>query len=240
VKALIVDDERLARSALRRVLKPHEEVEVVGEAASADEALRAIRRSFPDLIFLDIEMPGGSGFDLLERLEDVPIVIFTTAYDEYAVRAFESNALDYLVKPVSAERLAAALARAEKALASAAGSSPPYAKGSAGLKQLFVRDRDRCWIVRLCDIVLMEAEGNYTRLYFGTNAPLIYRSLSGIEERLNPTSFFRASRYHIVNLGCIESLESASEGRLLVRLTNGKGVEISRRQARRLKALLSF
>jgi two-component system LytT family response regulator len=170
----------------------------------------------------------------------VPIVIFTTAYDEYAVRAFESNALDYLVKPVSSERLAAALARAEKALASAAGSLPPYAKSSAGLNQLFVRDRDRCWIVRLCDIVLMEAEGNYTRLYFGTNAPLIYRSLSGIEERLNPTSFFRASRYHIINLSCIESLESASGGRLLVRLTNGKRVEISRRQARRLKALLSF
>ena len=240
MKALIVDDERLARNALRRVLRPHEEVEVVGEAGSADEALHAIRKSFPDVIFLDVEMPGGSGFDLLERLEDVPIVIFTTAYDEYAVRAFENNALDYLVKPVSSERLAAALVRAEKALASAAGLLPLYAKGSAGLNQLFVRDRDRCWIVRLCDIVLMEAEGNYTRLYFGTNAPLIYRSLSGIEERLNPTSFFRASRYHIINFSCIESLESASGGRLLVRLTNGKRVDISRRQARKLKALLSF
>lgn len=240
MKALIIDDERLARNALRRVLKPHKEVEVVGEAASADEAVRVIHRFLPDLIFLDVEMPGGSGFDLLERLEDVPIVIFTTAYDEYAVRAFEINALDYLVKPVSSERLAAALARAEKALASTAKPLPPREQSRAGLYQLFVRDRDRCWIVRLSDIVLMEAEGNYTRLHFGTNAPLIYRSLSAIEERLDPTLFFRASRHQIINLRCIEGLESEAEGRLLVRLTNGQRAEISRRQARRLRALLSF
>jgi two-component system LytT family response regulator len=240
VKALIVDDERLARSALRRALKVHKEVEVVGEAATVDEALLAIDRAFPDLLFLDVEMPGSSGFDLLERLDDVPIVIFTTAYDEYAVRAFQVNALDYLVKPVSAERLAAALARAEAALAAAAKLHLKDANGGVGLQQLFVRDRDRCWIVRLDDIVLMEAEGNYTRLHFGAHAPLIYRSLSAIEERLNPTSFFRASRYQIINLQCIESLETASEGRLLVRLSYGKRAEISRRQARRLRALLSF
>lgn len=240
MKALIVDDERLARSALRRVLRLHKEVEVVGEAASSEEALRAIRRFPPDIIFLDVEMPGGSGFDLLERLEEVPIVIFTTAYDEHAVRAFEINALDYLVKPVTAERLAAALARAEKALARMAIRQPPHARAGAGLEQLFVKDRDRCWIVRLRDIVLMEAEGNYTRLHFGTNAPLIYRSLSAIEERLDPASFFRASRYQIINLRCIENLESEAEGRLVVRLSNGKRAEISRRQARRLRALLSF
>jgi two-component system, LytTR family, response regulator len=173
-------------------------------------------------------------------LDDVPMVIFTTAYDEYAVRAFEINALDYLVKPVSADRLAAALARAEAAWAAAAKSQRQDAKDSVGLQQLFVRDRNRCWIVRLGDVVLMEAEGNYTRLHFGTHTPLIYRSLSAIEEHLSPTSFFRASRYQIINLQCIESLESGSEGRLLVRLSHGKRAEISRRQARKLRALLSF
>lgn len=240
MKAIIVDDERLARSALRRVLSSHKEVEVVAEAASVDEALHAIHRAPPDVIFLDVEMPGGSGFDLLERLEDVPIVIFTTAYDEHAVRAFETNALDYLVKPVTVERLAAAVARAGKALAAATVAEPPKANADARLEQLFVRDRDRCWIVRLREIVLMEAEGNYTRLYFGTNAPLIYRSLSAIEGRLDPASFFRTSRFQIVNLRCIEGVETEVEGRLVLKLTNGKRAEISRRQARRLRALLSF
>jgi two-component system, LytTR family, response regulator len=240
VKALIIDDERLARSALRRLLKPHADVEIVGEAANADEALRAIRKSFPDVIFLDVEMPGSSGFDLLEKLEDVPIVIFTTAYDEYAVRAFEINALDYLVKPVSAERLAAALARAEKTLATAAKQTWSSTTPASGLTQIFVRDGDHCWIVRLADVVLMESEGNYTRLHFRGNAPLISRSLSAIEERLNPASFFRANRAQIINLGSIESVESEIEGQLLVKLTNSKAVEISRRQARRLRELLSL
>lgn len=240
MRALIIDDERLARNALRRALKLHKEVEVVGEAASSDEAVRAISRYLPDLIFLDVEMPGGSGFDLLERLEDLPMVIFTTAYDEYAVRAFEINALDYLVKPVSPERLAAALGRAEKIFAPPAKPIPPRDRSRASLHQLFVRDRERCWIVSVGDIVLMESEGNYTRLHFGTNAPLIYRSLSAIEERLDPTVFFRANRHQVINLSCVGSLESEVEGRLLVRLTNGQNVEISRRQARTLRALLSF
>jgi len=240
VRALIIDDERLARSALRRLLKPHADVEIVGEAANADEALRAIRKSFPDVIFLDVEMPGSSGFDLLEKLEDVPFVIFTTAYDEYAVRAFEINALDYLVKPVAAERLAAALSRAQKTLATAARPAPPNAGPGSALTQIFVRDGDHCWIVRLADVVLMESEGNYTRLHFGGNAPLICRSLSAIEERINPASFFRANRSQIINLRSIESVESEIEGRLLVKLTNRKVVEISRRQARRLRELLSL
>jgi two-component system LytT family response regulator len=240
VKALIIDDERLARSALRRLLKPHPDVEIVGEAANADEALRAIRKSFPDVIFLDVEMPGSSGFDLLDKLEDVPIVIFTTAYDEYAVRAFEINALDYLVKPVSAERLAATLARTQKTLAAAAKSAAPGGAPGSALTQIFVRDGDHCWIVRLADVVLMESEGNYTRLHFGGNAPLICRSLSAIEERLNPASFFRANRSQVINLRSIESVESEIEGRLLVKLTNNKAVEISRRQARRLRQLLSL
>jgi two-component system, LytTR family, response regulator len=240
LKALIIDDERLARSALRRLLKAHSDVDVVGEAADPEEALRAISRFLPDVIFLDVEMPGCSGFDLLEKLEDVPEVIFTTAYDEYAVRAFEINALDYLVKPVTAERLASALARAQKTLGMTPASAVPTAIVGTAAHQIFVRDKDRCWIVRVSDIVLMESEGNYTRLHFGANAPLVYRSLSAIEERLNPSSFFRANRAQIINLRCIQSVGSEIEGRLLVNLTSGKQVEISRRQAKRLRELLSF
>jgi two-component system LytT family response regulator len=237
VRALLIDDERLARTALRRLLKPHENVQIVGEAANPEEALRAIRKLGPDVIFLDVEMPGCNGFELLEKLEDVPIVIFTTAYDEHAVKAFEISALDYLVKPISPERLAGSLARALKAVAA-------LSRGSAGpssmLHQIFVRDGDRCWIVRLADVVLMESEGNYTRLLFGDNTPLIYRSLTAIEQRLNPSTFFRANRSQIINLRCVESVENEIEGRLVVKLTESKQVEISRRQSRRLRELLSL
>jgi two-component system, LytTR family, response regulator len=238
LRALIIDDERLARNALRRLLKVHCEVDVIAEAANPDEAIRAIHKTSPDVLFLDVEMPGGSGFDLLEKLEDVPAVIFTTAYDEYAVRAFEISALDYLVKPITAERLAQALGRAQKALAAFA-KEPSSARGAAH-HQIFVRDGEHCWIVRLSDISLMESEGSYTRLHFGGNAPLIYRSLTTIEQRLGPTKFFRANRAQIINLGWVEAVENDIDGRLSVRLRDGKQVEISRRQSRSLRELLSL
>ena len=234
MKALIVDDERLARGALRRLLREHDDVEIVGEASNADEAIRAVEKSSPDVIFLDIEMPGSNGFELLERMDDVPAVIFTTAYDEYAVRAFEVSALDYLVKPITAERLAAALARLQNAVAASSRDS------KSPLQQIFVRDRDRCWMVRLADIRLMESEGNYTRLYFGANAPLVYRSLTAIEQRLDVSAFFRANRAQIVNLNWVEHVENEVDGRLIVRLREGKQVEVSRRQSRRLRELLSL
>jgi two-component system LytT family response regulator len=234
LRALIIDDERLARSALRRLLNAHPDVKVIAEAANPDEAIRAIHKILPDLLFLDVEMPGGSGFDLLEKLEDVPAVIFTTAYDEYAVRAFEVSALDYLVKPITAERLTAALGRAQRNLA-AIPKDPSNAR-----HQIFVRDGERCWIVRLSDISLMESEGNYTRLHFGGNGPLVYRSLTAIEQRLSPATFFRANRSQIVNLGWVETVENDIDGRLSVRLRNGKQIEISRRQSRSLKELLSL
>ena len=239
MKAVIIDDERLARRALRRLLQAHGEVEVVAEAANPDEALRAIHKTSPDILFLDVEMPSGSGFDLLERLEDVPAVIFTTAYDEYAVQAFEVSALDYLVKPITAERLAAALGRAQKALA----GLPRNASNSRGTSlphQIFVRDGERCWIVQLSDISLMESEGSYTRLHFRGNAPLVYRSLTAIEQRLSPTTFFRANRSQVINLGWMESVENDIDGRLSIKLRTGKQVEISRRQSRTLRGLLSL
>jgi two-component system LytT family response regulator len=239
LRALIIDDERLARSALRRLLGAHPEVKIIGEAANPDEAIRAIDKTSPDVLFLDVEMPGGSGFDLLEKLEDVPAVIFTTAYDEYAVRAFEVSALDYLVKPITASRLAAALGRAQKGLA-AIPKEPSNTEDASAVRQIFVRDGDRCWIVRLADISLLESEGNYTRLYFGGNAPLIFRSLTALERRLSPATFFRANRSQIVNLSWIDAAENDIDGRLSIKLRNGKQVEISRRQSRSLKELLSL
>jgi len=244
MKALIIDDERLARNGLRRLLKPHKEIEISGEAANAQEGLSAIRKLNPDLIFLDVEMPGRSGFELLEQLDDVPITIFTTAYDTYAVQAFEASALDYLVKPISPQRLKVSLVRAQKTFAAISNepaqmSTHSNRSGSA-LHQVFVRDGDRCWIVRLADILLMESEGNYTRLYFGNERPLIFRSLAAIEERVNPNAFFRANRSQIVNLRWIENVENEIDGRLIVKLTKGKQIEISRRQSKRLRQLLSL
>jgi two-component system, LytTR family, response regulator len=194
MKALIIDDERLARVELKRLLGAHPEVEVVGEARSGEEALAMIAKLDPDLIFLDIQMPGMTGFDLLERLDDLPQVIFTTAYDEYALKAFEVNALDYLLKPVIPARLAAAIARVRP-------QTEP-----ARLEQVFVRDGDRCWIVRLPEIFLLESEGNYTRVYFGRERPLIRRSLNALEGQLDPAMFFRAGRKEIVNLKWIEKV----------------------------------
>ena len=228
MKALIIDDERLARLELRRLLAAHPEVEIAGEARSGTEALAMIADLAPDLIFLDIQMPGMTGFELLESLDDVPQVIFTTAYDQYAIRAFEVNALDYLLKPIAPERLAAALARVH-----------PRAE-TARLEQVFVRDGERCWIVRLPDIYLLESEGNYARLYFGSERPLIRRSLNTLEAQLDPAMFFRADRKRIVNLKWIEKVDVGISGGLVVTLRGGRTVEMSRRQSARLREAMSL
>jgi len=231
MKALIIDDERLARTELRRLLSNHPEIEIVGEARDADQALAQIRELEPELLFLDIQMPGANGFELLEKLDRAPLVIFTTAYDEYALKAFEVNALDYLLKPVAPERLAAGLSKI------AAIKSRPAV---AGDQQIFVKDGDRCWFVTLKDIVLLESEGNYTRLYFGTQRPLVLRSLNYLEDRLDPALFFRASRKHILNLKFIESMDPWANGGFLVRLKGNLEIEMSRRQAQKFKEVMSL
>lgn len=243
MRALLIDDERLARNALRRLLKVHDDIDIVGAAAEMAAAAASIRTLNPDLIFLDIEMPGGDGFALLQQLDDVPITIFTTAYDSYAARAFETNALDYLVKPISAERLAASLSRARKAFSQL---SQPRTDATGkehrptSLRQIFVREGERCWIVRLADIFLLESEGNYTRLLFSGEQPLILRSLASIQEKLDPNMFFRANRSQIINLRAIESVDDEIDGRIVVKMPRGKQVEISRRQSLRLRDLLSL
>ena len=228
MKAVIVDDERLARVELRRLLAAHPEVEVAGEARGGEEALSLIPKLAPDLIFLDVQMPGMSGFELLEQLDDLPQVIFTTAYDAFALKAFEVNALDYLLKPVHPERLAAAIAKVR-----------PRAE-PARLEQVFVRDGERCWIVPLPDIFLLESEGNYTRVNFGKERPLIRRSLNALEEQLDPAMFFRAGRKEIVNLRWIERVDLGIAGGLMVTLKGGRQVEMSRRQSARLREAMSL
>jgi two-component system LytT family response regulator len=228
MRALIVDDERLARAELTRLLTVHPEIEIAGEARNGEEALELIARLAPDLLFLDIQMPGMTGFELLERLDEVPQVIFTTAYDQYAIHAFEVNALDYLLKPIAPNRLAAALAKLRL--------RPERSR----LEQVFVRDGDRCWIVRLPDIFLLESEGNYTRLHFGNERPLIRRSLNALEEQLDPNLFFRAGRKEIINLKWIDKVDIGVNGGLTVTLRGGLTVEMSRRQSTRLREILSL
>ncbi|MBV9726624.1 MAG: response regulator transcription factor [Gammaproteobacteria bacterium] len=234
MKALVIDDEALARRELRRLLAEFPWLEVVGEAANIEEAVAKIEALSPELLFLDIKMPGGSGFDLLARLERVPKVIFTTAHDQHAVRAFEVNALDYLLKPVEPERLAAAVRKARNS------SSPGTPQGGV-LEQLFVQDGPRCWFVPLREVRLLSAENNYVRLWWGKLQPLIARPLSTIERRLDPKKFFRANRSQIINLEFIEKVDLGINGRLDVTLrTGGPEVEISRRQARVFREQMSI
>ncbi|MYN29046.1 LytR/AlgR family response regulator transcription factor [Duganella levis] len=236
MRALLIDDERLARAELRRLLAAHPDVEIVGEAVNAADGLQQIAMLKPDLIFLDVQMPGGSGFDMLAALEETPEVIFTTAFDQYALQAFEVNALDYLQKPIQATRMAAALQRCalRHQRITAAALAPSTAR------KLFIKDGERCWFVPVQDIRLFESDGNYTRVYFEHQQPLMLRSLNQLEEKLDPERFFRASRRHIVNLDFIEQVEPNEAGGLDLTLRDQLQVEVSRRRAAQFKALTSL
>jgi two-component system, LytTR family, response regulator len=241
MKALLIDDERLARTELRRLLAgTGGDITVAGEAANAKQAREQISALKPDLIFLDVQMPGETGMELLESLEPpVPHVIFTTAYDEFAVKAFELNALDYLLKPVDPARLAGALSR----LRDKAGlPAPPVEKPArlAAEDKVFVREGERCWFVEVKTIRLLESEGNYTRVHFEAAQPQLFRSLNAMEERLDPKYFFRANRRQIINLAWIEKIEPWFSGGLLVQLKGGAKVELSRRQAQEFREKMSL
>ncbi|NVJ07695.1 response regulator [Myxococcus sp. AM001] len=239
MRVLIADDERLARAELRRLLAAFPDVEIVGEATHVDEACRRVEALSPDLLLLDIQMPGGTGFDVLERLEEPPDVVFTTAYDAHAVRAFEVNALDFLLKPIEPERLATALERVrERGRVAAVEPAHGQAPGTP-LERVFVKEGERCWLVQLAQVPLITSEGNYARLTLDGHAPLLLRSLTYLEERLDPARFFRASRQHLINLDFIESLEPGPSGTLVARLRGGREVELSRRQSQRFRERLS-
>lgn len=241
--ALIIDDERLARNELRKLLVSHPEIEIVGEASNADEAFRLIQELSPEVIFLDIQMPAKTGFELLQELERTPEVIFTTAHDEYAIKAFEVNAFDYLLKPIDPKRLSDAVQKLvmQDDRDGLIGESKMELRGSLGENdQVFVKDGEKCWFVKLSDIRLFESVGNYARVFFGSNKPLILKSLNALEERLDTRIFFRANRKHIVNLRMIERVEPFFNGGLLLEIKGGEKIEVSRRQAVRFKEMMSL
>lgn len=245
IKAVIIDDERLARNELKKLLQDFPEIEVVAEAANANEGIEKIDSLNPDLIFLDIQMPGKTGFDMLAELDKAPDVIFTTAYDDYALKAFEVNALDYLLKPVEPKRLADAIQKLhmEESKDREMISDDEIPVNRSLLHehdQVFVKDGERCWFVKLSDIRLFESVGNYAKVYFGPNKPLILKSLNALEERLDEKVFFRANRKHIVNLRLIEKIEPYFNGGLLLELKGGEKIEVSRRQTVKFKEMMSL
>ena len=241
IRAIIIDDERLARNELKKLLQDHSDIEVIEEAANVDDGIEKIELLNPDLIFLDIQMPGKTGFDLLAEVEKAPRVIFTTAYDEYAIKAFEVNALDYLLKPVEPKRLADAIQKLHIEISKEMVGLHGNNRGPlTEFDQVFVKDGERCWFVKLGEIRLFESVGNYAKVFFGTNKPLILKSLNALEERLDDRMFFRANRKHIINLRWIEKIEPYFNGGLLVDLKGGEKVEVSRRQTVKFKEMMSF
>lgn len=244
IRTILIDDERLARNELKKLLETHPEIDIVAEASNVQEGLDKIDEHQPDLIFLDIQMPGKTGFDLLAELDRTPEVIFTTAYDEYALRAFEVNALDYLLKPIEPKRLADAIHKLHMEEA----REGQYTNGEEHTNksilgehdQVFVKDGEKCWFVKLSEIRLFESVGNYARVFFGNNKPLILKSLNALEERLDEKVFFRSNRKHIVNLRMIEKVEPYFNGGLLLEIKGGEKIEVSRRQTVKFKEMMSL
>jgi two-component system LytT family response regulator len=240
IRTIIIDDERLARNELKKLLQQHSDIDVIEEATNVDEGIEKIEELAPELIFLDIQMPGKTGFDLLAEIDKAPRVIFTTAYDEYAIKAFEVNALDYLLKPIEPKRLNDAIQKLHYEIQKEQAS----AQNGRGLltedDQVFVKDGEKCWFVKLHEIRLFESVGNYAKVFFGTNKPLILKSLNALEERLDERNFFRANRKHIINLRWIEKIEPYFNGGLLIELKGGEKIEVSRRQTVKFKEMMSL
>jgi two-component system LytT family response regulator len=243
-KTLIIEDERLAREELKLLLKDYLEIEIIGEAKNGEEGLQKIKEHKPDLLFLDVSMPGMTGFEMLKHLEEIPRVIFITAYDEYALKAFEVNALDYILKPVDPDRLKEALAKLsapEDDFVSNQAESLCRKNRQLTLNdRVFIKDGEKCWFIELSKVRMLESEGNYVKVYFDNFKPLILRSLNSFEDRLDPEYFFRANRKFIINLNWVSNIENWFNGGLQVELREGEKVEISRRQAIRFKELLSI
>lgn len=239
IRAVIVEDSRLARNELRELLKKHPDIELVGEAENVEAGYQLIQRENPQLLFLDINMPEQNGFDLLEMLEHAPFTIFTTAYDEYAIKSFEYNTLDYLLKPVSEKRFGLAMdkVRAQvQALSHPKGNGPALTPDS----QIFIKDGESIWLVRIGEIYLFEIVGNHTRVHFGKVKPLLYKSLNQLEGKLPADLFFRANRQQIINTNAIDKVVPWFNGKLKLTLKNGEEVEVSRRQSYIFKDRLSL
>lgn len=243
MKAIVVEDSRLAREGLVRMLKDFPAIEVIGQADHPATALALIQQLHPDVLFLDIHMPGESGFDLLEKLDYTPRIIFTTAYSDYAIRSFDYNTVDYLLKPISQERLAQAINKlSEKPDIDEADKDEPTTKKEVLdiQSKIFVKDGDRCFLISLDSIQYIESNKNYVQIFFDNKKAYVKKSLNSIEDRLPKKFFFRASRQHIVNLQAISQIEESMSDGYKVTMADGKVLEISRRNAAELKELLSF
>lgn len=241
--AIIIDDERLARAELKKMLLEYPEINVLAEASNANEAIELINQHDPHIIFLDIQMPEKNGFELLQELDKLPIVVFTTAHDEFAIKAFEVSAMDYLLKPIDPNRLVDTIQKINGVDFKEVEDGNYKEEAKHVLTegdQVFVKDGEKCWFVTLSEIRLFESVGNYARVFFANNKPLILKSLNSLEERLDPKTFFRANRKHIVNLKMIEKVEPFFNGGLLLEIKGGEKIEVSRRQAVRFKEMMSL
>lgn len=243
-RTILIDDERLAREELKLLLKDYHEIEIIDEAKNGEEGIEKIRLHKPDLIFLDINMPGLNGFEMIKQLEEIPQVIFVTAYDEYALKAFEVNALDYILKPVDPDRLKEGILKLTTGEDDFVSNQQIIVSRKERVlsvnDRVFIKDGEKCWFIELSKIRMLESDGNYVKVYFDNFRPLILRSLNNFEERLDPEFFFRANRKYIINLQWVSSIENWFNGGLQVELREGEKVEISRRQAIRFKDMMSL
>jgi two-component system LytT family response regulator len=237
IKAVIVEDSRLARNELKELLKSHPEIELIGEAENVDKGFELISKTQPNLLFLDINMPEKDGFELLEMLENVPITIFTTAFDEYAIKSFEYNAFDYLLKPINPKRFSQAI---EKVQANIENQETKNSQKLNLSNQIFIKDGEKCWLVKIEDIYLFEVDGNYTKVFFKDEKAVIAKSLNQIETKLPDEFFFRANRNQIINIQFATQIDPWFSGNLLVHLPKDKKIEISRRQSSSFKEKLSL
>ena len=231
-KTIIIDDERLAREEVKRALTNFKEFEVIGEASYVDEAISLIEELKPDLIFLDIHMPEKSGFDLLEELTTVPEVVFTTAYDQYAVKAFELNALDYLVKPLREERFAKTIEKVKQELID---NTEVVSTVLPMHQKIFIKDGEKCHFIPLTEKHFIESLDNYARLFFGKEKAMIKRSLNLLSEKLDPKVFFRVNRSQMINIHYIKEIHPYFNNKLQITLTTGETLEVSSRQSVKFK-----
>ncbi len=239
ITAVIVEDSRLARNELKELLKKHPDIVLVGEAENVDKGFQLIQKELPQLLFLDINMPEKDGFELLEMLDEVPITVFTTAFDEYAIKSFEYNALDYLLKPINEKRFARAMEKV-KAQLSEHTDEKSNGRRLTEKSQIFIKDGEKCWLVKVGDISHFEIVGNYSRIFFEEQSPLLYKSLNQVEEKLPEAPFFRVNRQQIVNINFIREVVPWFNGKLKLTMQNGDEIEVSRRQSSLFKDRMSL
>ncbi len=214
-------------------------IDVIDTAETFQEALDKISTHKPDLLFLDINMPEKNGFDLLESLDETPYVIFVTAHDQYALNAFESNALDYLLKPVNPARLEEAVRKALKIIRSE-HSSEPKEKAADEIdpaRKIFIKDGNKCYFVPVQEIMMIESMGNYARIFYKDKKPLLHKSLNYLDEKLPSSLFFRANRQQMINLNFIREIHPYFNSTLQLEMENGERVDISQRQTVKFKEL---